>query len=465
MGTVSPVVTEVWMRNAKSYIHEALEAGATSFAWDRGFLVRRSLDPCRYVDAYVGPNPVGQRHLLVGIQGTSELGAGQTINSKPVAVYPTWAFGQPLQNLISMVEHPAGLEPGRYHHEDSLLRPTAGQEHRVVITDLPDASLKATKKFLVELAQLQADHPECIMHIHGLYGFRTMFGLGFRSVDFDPRVDAQKGKVYMPHGQAMTYERAADQPKWINLMGMRPSDLRVPRNRCIFNIYSAGWAAKYYRDNVRWASRGKKRAGNQLIVDPDDPISEIVTDNRVMLHNGVRPKEGDKWLCNTCSLQLSCKFFREGAVCTVPGTEPAELAAFFKTTDSDMIIEGLGTLLATQTRRLNRALEMEEEGDVISGEVTKIINTLFDRGVKLAKLVDPKLAAAGAARINFKVDNRTATIQAGSPQQLMAAVVQELVSRGVRREDITPEMVMRIIEEPEDIRAKAIEAAVVERSA
>ncbi len=443
------------MRNPRNYIQEALEVGSTCFAWDRGFCIKRDLDPVRWVDTYVGVNPIGERHLYIGSQGTSEFKHGQHVFAKPVAVYPTFRYGDPLENLMGFLEYPAGDDPDRYATDDPLLRPVAGQEHRIVITDLIDLRTALARKFIRELAAVQADHPEAIFHLHGLYSYRAMFGLGFRSADLDPRSSAAKGKVLMPHGKEMTCERAADQPKWINLMGMHPSDLRVPRNRCIFNMLSAGWAAKHFMDNVKWSVRKQQSD----FVDPDDPVSEIVTDSRIMLHNGVRPQEGDKWLCNLCTLQSSCKFFREGAVCTVPDSEPLELAHFFQTTDSDTIITGLGTLLAAQSHRLATALQAEQadEDGKINPEVTKIIHGLFDRGVKLAKLVDPKLAAAGAARIN--VDART-SIQTGSPQQLMAAVVQELVSRGVRREDITPEMVMDILEKPEEVRGRAIEAAV-----
>lgn len=447
------MATEVWVRNPSNYIREALEAGATSFAWDRGFLMKRRMDPLKFVDTHIGVNPIGQRSIVIGVQGTGEYGPGQTLSSRPLAVYPTWAYGQSFDDLLKMIQYPAGLEPDRYKRDDPNLCAVAGQEHRVVVVDLPNGRTGLGQRFLRQLAELQVDNPECILHVHGLYGFRPMFALGFRAVDIDPRSTAQKGKVMMPHGKEMSYERAADQPKWISLLGMRPSDLRVPRNRCIFNILSAGWAGKHFRDNVRWSVN----KNNNEFVDPDDPINEIATDSRIMLHNGVKPNAGDQWLCNSCSIQLSCKFFREGAVCTVPDSEPLELAHFFKTTDSETIIEGLGTLLAAQTHRLNRSLELENEHNDISPETTKIINTLFDRAVKLAKLVDPRLAAAGAMRIN--IDNRTATINASSPQQLMAAVVQELVSRGVRREDITPEMVMAILEKPEDVRGRAIEAA------
>ncbi len=153
-------------------------------------------------------------------------------------------------------------------------------------------------------------------------------------------------------------------------------------------------------------------------------------------------------------------------MCIVPGSEPVELAKFFKTRDSGEIIEGLGTLLAAQTRRLEHALEAEESKGELHPETTKIINTLFDRGVKLAKLVDPALAATGAVRLNLNIgDTNNLQINASTPQALMAAIVDEFVRRGIPRENITPEMVMKVFESPEDLKNKAIEAAVVEKAA
>jgi hypothetical protein len=148
-------------------------------------------------------------------------------------------------------------------------------------------------------------------------------------------------------------------------------------------------------------------------------------------------------------------------VCIVPDSEPQELAKFFKSRDSDTIIDGLGTLLATQANRLDKALESEEVDEKLHPETRKIIESLFDRGVKLAKLLDPKLAAAGAPKFNF---NQT-TITSGTPQALMKAITESFVAQGIPRNQITPEMIMSVFKDPDEMKARAIETAAVEKSA
>jgi hypothetical protein len=101
-------------------------------------------------------------------------------------------------------------------------------------------------------------------------------------------------------------------------------------------------------------------------------------------------------------------------VCIVPDSESQELAQFFKTRDSETIIEGLGTLLAVQSRRLQVGLLDENAEGELNPEVTKIVNTLFDRGVKLAKLVNPDLASASATKITFNQQTINASTPAGA---------------------------------------------------
>lgn len=139
-------------------------------------------------------------------------------------------------------------------------------------------------------------------------------------------------------------------------------------------------------------------------------------------------------------------------MCAVPGSEPEELATYFNTRNSDLIIDGLGTLLATQTRRLNEGLLAETVRNEITGdaitelnpEVTKIINSVFDRGVQLAKLVDPSLRDPKLA-INVNRGGQANIIQNASPQALTAAIVSALEARGVKREEITTEMLKNVL--------------------
>jgi len=450
--TLRFVSTEVWFRNPHLYVRECEELGVQDIAWDRGFLMKFNIDPSRFMTLYYGRGKPW-RNLLIGEQGATEY--TYLSPQMPTAVYPVWTYGDNLSFLEDALANPVGDDPALCADPDTAigLRPVLGQEHRVVVTGLPSVNNGPVKKFLRVLAQLQQDHPEAIIHVHAMYSFQFMFGLGFGAVDVDPRTDAKKGKIILPMGKAMKYEQATQYPQWVSLLGFRLHDLKIPRKRCMYNMKSALWAGAHYQEQIKFVSRG------YVPVDPDAALVPPPSNNRIMVRN-VKPQPGDKFACDLCSLQTTCKYFRTGAVCVVPDSEPKELAQYFHTRDSDTIIEGLGTLLAAETRRLKRGMEMEEIEGKLDPEVTKIIVKLFDQGVKLAKLVDPSLRANPT--VNFKLTQNNATIQAATPQQLMAAVVAELEARGVPRAAITPDMVQRILEQPDDVRQRAIEAAVAE---
>lgn len=424
------MTTEVWLRNPDNYIKECIEAGAFDFAWDHGILKKRSIDPFRFGNLYCGVQP--WRALVIGEQGASLINNTHNLDN-PVEVYPVWEYGAPVENLEKLCA-------------ENLI---AEQEHRVVVIRPPKGNTNVGKAFYRMLSHMQEEYPECIIHVHGMYSYRLLFALGYKSVDVEPRELARVGKVTLPTGKEVTYEYAAQEPQWINLLGMKPHELKQPRLRCIYNIRSAVWAGENFLKSIKFKTTGFTH------VDPDDPIKRPARNKSIMVRR-VPAQEGDKFLCDMCSLQVACKYFRTGAVCIVPDSEPVELARFFKTRDSDTIIDGLGTLLATQTRRIEKALVKEEDSGSLSPETTKMINTLFDRGVKLAKLVDPHLAAASAPRTN--VTNLT-QINASTPQELMAQVVESFVQQGIPRGSITPDMIQRVLSNPEDLKQRAIDVA------
>lgn len=425
------MAVEVWYRNPEYYIRECLEDGRNRFAWDRGYLHKKRIDVAKFMSLYFGTQP--WEALVIGDekQGAQRIDAAHPIEA-PLSSHPVWAWGSDWTLLEELVE----------------------SSGRVIVADLPPVHQGPVRRFINELADLQEEHPDCLIHVHGLYSYRVQFGLGFRSTDVDPRAAAAKGRVTIPPGKNMTYEAASELPHWITSLGMQPVELKVPRNRCIYNMRSAEWAARYYRDTVKFKTKGRN------VVDPDTLAFQPATDHAIMVKR-LPVTDGDKFLCDTCSLQLTCKYFRTGAVCIVPQSEPVELAKFFKTRDSEQIIDGLGTLLATQTRRLERAMEHELAEDTVDPQVTKIINTLFDRGVKLAKLVNPALAAAGAPQTKVNVG----IINGATPQAMAAAVVEQLTQRGIPLEEITPDMIEKVISQPAHEQPRAIEAVAREVSA
>lgn len=455
------MATEVWVRNPAAAIREAIEVDVRHFVWDGGYLTNRRLNPIDYLDSHWIGKEGTYRSMIIGDGIAHEYSNGDTL-WMPRAIYPAWSYGQDLEDLERfmrdpVVDRPADLnkwaDTDRYI-VPNYVAPVRGQEHRVVVTDLPEARGKLAEQFFGILRDLQDDYPDCILHLHGSYSYRCMFGLGLAACDMEPRTYAQHGKIILPSGKRVHHQEAKPYKNWINLLGFQVSDLSVPRNRCMFNIKSAQWAGQHYAQNGRFAIRSQQGDG---YVDRHDPFQDPVEDGQIMMRSGLKAHQADKWLCDQCSLQLACKFFREGAVCAVPDSEIVQLSEFFKDRDSGRIIEGLGELVAVNTERLSRAMADEADKNKIDPEVTKLVASIFDQGVKLAKLINPALAVP---KLSFTLNQNKVAIEAANPQQLMAAVTQELAARGIPMEAITPEMVMQVVAAPQDKRGEAIEAQV-----
>lgn len=435
-------MTEVWFRNPLTYIRELAELNVGLLAWDRGFLAKRGVHVRGFSNLYFAQN-LQWRALLVGPQGTAELRREHSIHS-PAAVYPTWQYGDGLDVLEGFLAAPAG-ENAEVCQDTRIPideRPVAGQEHRVVVTDLPPANTGPGRAILRILAELQQDNPEAILHIHGLYGFGAMFGREYGAVDYDPRVLAQKGKVVFPSGQEVTFERAGETPMWIHLLGFRVGELEVPRNRCLYNIKSAIWAGENYRHDLKF------RTDRMTPVDPD-AIEHVPAETQSHLGNARASVDGDRFLCDLCSLAPTCKYYRTGSVCTLPDADTKELIEMFGSRQADDIVDGLSRLMEIQVERLKKGLDNEDPDD-LDPELSKLISRAFADGVKLAKLRNPKLAGGPLVGINLNVPRDV--LEAARPAELTGIAVKALESQGIPREDITSEMIQRVL-------APALEAA------
>lgn len=438
------MTTEVWFRNPHNYIRELAEVGVGRIAWDRGLCVKRNIDPLKHAEAYF----LGRewRVLLIGEQGSAEY--TNTSGSTPVGVYPTWDAGlDDVAILEEMMAYPLGEDADACNdptvRDDE--RPVAGQIHRVVIINIPEQRTVQGKAFIRKLKELQEDYPECQVYLHGLYSWRVNFGMGFGAADVDPRTNAGKGKVTLPTGREMIAEKTVGCPQWVNLLGMKPIDLtKEPRNRCIYNIKSAVWAADNFMENVAFASRATASTPAPDITSIKAAPIETVKKSHTSLPMVAQPS--DKISCDVCSLINTCKFYRQGSVCSVPGSEPANLAKQFKTRDADSIIDGLSSLLSSQAARLERGVADENMYGELDPEVTKLSNLVFNNGLKLVKVLDPARFSGPKVQVNVNGGGATA-VQAATPNQVLGAIVRELESRGVPRDKITPTMVENLLAE------------------
>jgi hypothetical protein len=417
-------------------------------------MVKRKIDIDKYSSLHMGETN-DWRYLICGKQGTAEIRAGHTLD-KPYAVYPTWGYGESSELLEEIISLPVGEDvkicsdmkvPGDE-------RPVLGQEHRVIITDLPDPRTAPGRQFYAYLRDMQEENPNCIIHIHGTYSSRLAWGMNWGAADFEPRTVAAKGRITLPSGKDIEQERAPGHAQWITLMGFKPSELAVPRNRCMYNIKSAVWAA----ENFTLLNNFKVKSDNEPVDIESSNKDYVAPTTKSHMSTIVKPKPGDRFECNSCSLSATCKYYREGAVCSVPGAETKDLALMFKSRDTETILDGLGELVARNARRAERGMRDEDTFDEVNPETTKIVNAVFEQAVKLAKLRDPSLRSAGTAVQVNVAGGATAAIEAGNPRKLVTEAFRELEQRGYTRDQITPELISQLIRPAE---TQAIEGTVI----
>jgi hypothetical protein len=229
---------------------------------------------------------------------------------------------------------------------------------------------------------------------------------------------------------------------------MKPSELEVPRNRCIYNIKSAQWAAANFvkTDNFKTGNGSVPKELRPIVDSQSSDEDFVAPQTRRPFSVELKAQPGDKVSCDTCSLQNKCKHYREGAVCTLPDAEPRELATMFGSRDSDVILDGLATLMSTQANRLKRGLRDEQMDGEIDPRVTSLANTLFQQGVTLAKLVDPELRGGAKVQVNVNGAGSQTTVLSASPQQMMAGIISQLEAKGIARSEITPEMIKGLLQ-------------------
>lgn len=272
-----PTDTVIFFRNPDNYIRELVECGEKNAIWDQGYLEKKKIDPVKHAKLYFGDYVV----RVIRPEGTAEYLPDDEMY-KPSAVYPTWnADVDSIPKLEVMCQHPWGnsLEHCTDTETPVELRPIYGQKPIIILNNLPNMGMMSGKNLLIQIKEVQEDYPEVTIHLHGLYSYNINYGMGFRSSDCDPRTSAQKGKVHLPVGKVIRYEGAINSLNWIKLLNFKPSELAIPRNRCMYNIKSAVWASRNYSENFKVRFRPTREDGGvttkgSILDDPDTVLHQ-----------------------------------------------------------------------------------------------------------------------------------------------------------------------------------------------
>ena len=132
-------------------------------------------------------------------------------------------------------------------------------------------------------------------------------------------------------------------------------------------------------------------------------------------------------------------------------TAGKELVSNFKTRRSTDIIDALGGVLSAQESRTHAAMAAEKQYNEknpdepkFSPEVTKMLATLFDQGVTLARLVDPTLGLSGRKRSAIETQAHE-SLAGSTPREVAAALAGEIESMGLDPAKATEEEVLEAL--------------------
>lgn len=453
------MTTDLWLRQPKTYIQEALDEGFNKFTWHLAAALDQKIDVLSWLrNATIGHGNI--RVMIVDYTGASEYSIYDRYDS-PQAVYPTWAADEPFDQLIWLVENPVGDDPDFYDDKgvQSDMRPVKGQKHRVVLHRLGEPGIERNG-LILRIRELQLLHPECELFISAPFEYNTLFGMGFQAVDAMPGNVSASGAifetVYLPTGKQLKMNTAFDRryKDWFELLGWDQSMLTDRRQFLRYNLRGLKWAAKNFDMAIPFVKTVVPSKGKREVFKPSE--FRHVSDKDFMLpaarrntmrNFGFALTELDKFMCDTCILHNACTLYREGSLCAVKGSEGMGLADKFGTRNAQAIIGGLDELLKKQVERVEDDLAEEAVSNERNPDLTRDINAVMSNGIKLAKLLDPALAGGPKVQVNVGVNgNAQVAVAQADPKQLVASIVAELEASGLKREEITSAHIKAMLE-------------------
>lgn len=450
-------MTVVFMRNPWNYFDLLSSIGHRYFAWDYGSAMRQRANPLTLMKARLGADYKFEA-LSLAVEGAAYFDNTCTSIDAPLEVYPSWDWEEGFDQLIEYCKKPVGNDPGYYDNEKipRRFRPVMGQRHRIVVWDPPSYSGAALSNWFGQLLKIAENYPEVQFIMFGTKSFRLMFLGEFYGAVFNPEFEALRNSVILPTGFSVI--RVSDiglaAKRWIRSLGHDPEKVRKDvAARTAFQIDSVNYAGNFFatmqKTNMAFAINATDKFGDT--VPDDNELLRMAQANMSMTRLGgaipINSKllPGDGIVCNDCSFAEKCRFFREGAVCGMPGSESAKLAKMLGSRDADRVIEGLSKIAEFQAERVHKDLEQEEIDGKRYPDTDRRLKDLFDSGQKIARLIKPELNGKGV-QVNVGVLGAASISQNTTPQELISHAVAALEGRGVAREDVTPEAILGVLE-------------------
>lgn len=434
---------QLWLRDPYEYLTTVLDTPWSTIrtVWSDTFLLDTGLSPRRFLN-YTIPDRNWEALALESDYAYFFVGKDKSVMQK----WRRWKYGQSINELMKLF--------------------SSGNRFLV---ELPSANVSAKERdeFYKTYEIIRRSCPQGRPHIYNSVGYAKGIGLQPRSADFDLSHLPDRSCLQLPNGR-LVRERELQEADylthkyWVRLLGYKSlEDIKTYQDMILFEMRSMIWASANWekinatkieeiprvKSPTRYSDETFEKSYAERLAEMSESDADYVPRETTQgLYSWGRRKAlpTDRIACDTCSLADVCKAFRQGSVCAVPKTEGDSLRKRFGTRNSGAIIGGLQELMQINADRIQTAVrseDIEEKG--LDPELSKLIEKTIDQGEKVAKLIDPRLRPGPASQVLINNQNSSSQPQlaSASPQQLTATVVRELEAQGMKREDITPEII------------------------
>jgi hypothetical protein len=451
----------VWILNPGKNIDLCFDHGMTDFVFTQKtyqFKRNMALSPQKQLDFFARGRP--WRAILVEYDANVALMFDSRRGfRRALGAFPSWSAKDDtfpaLERLCRNYPEP-GDEVGHFFYMEDKPSLAVDGQPKVILVRNPPQNRFEWQQMMSFVTDMKRDHPEIIFHLHGGKSLSRTMGISIDAFDHPVTLSWRDNspELLLPNGRGLFVDSV--EPKfnhWARLIGESlPAISRLTERPEL--------ARAAYRFNLKsliWAHRNQDKLYAFNRADPDGEVdAESSDDDWKPILTDYRPKMievTDRWLCDTCTINDRCPYSRAGAICVVEGTEAHKLSEKFKSRKASDIIDGLSTLLSANTERLEKAMVSEEEVAQLTGkfqlspQVTTLANAVFDRGIQMARLLDPQVAGQMShSRTNIGIVNANAgALAQATPQQLMAGVAAKLQEFGIRLEDATMEQVEAVM--------------------
>lgn len=421
-------MAELWVDQPYDRAKQMRRVGLHDAIFHKRVTHLKAIDPVKFMEVWFR----GLTWRLIVFDESNGFTLTTSENGVEIENGPVWEFG---------VHSPKALE--RWCQEYP----------RVIMQGIPDLAKKASRSLVHSLGEMQLENPQCNMHMHGFRSFRWLFGIGFQSVTYSPW--KERGSTILPNGRVVDAESLRQSHRfWLEMFG--EWDYNKPDDVKWFNLCSAKWASENWGLDFEFSKTvaPPPPIGNTAeLADWLDRTQYPVKRKSV---NYAKAEPTDMLACDTCSLQFSCKVYREGSVCRVPQSKGSKIMELFGRGDAESAQDAVLEVLRMQEERAQLAIGLEkdrikktrekkdengiEQFPEMDPETTKIVGEMARTAVSVAKMKQP--TKSGLTINNNVAGQVNGPVPASlSPQARQAQIIAELEDKGWHINDITDELV------------------------